>query len=115
MIRLNPAVHLLVVSAHAPIEAAEADAKSVFYQDLENAIQNVHNHYKKRNISLLNYLAVDANGKLGSVRSQAVGTVRVDSDNNTGLRLRCLLETFRLKAYNTMYDSICILSGSHAI
>ena len=90
-----------IISGHAPcVDDAEQDRRE-FWEQLTAMTERMKR--KWTNITLL--LGIDANARVGSVRSQYIGTARPDRENANGTSFRHFLEATHIYAYNTYVDA----------
>jgi hypothetical protein len=82
------------------VDDAEQDRRE-FWEQLTAMTERMKR--KWTNITLL--LGIDANARVGSVRSQYIGTARPDRENANGTSFRHFLEATHIYAYNTYVDA----------
>ena len=89
------------VVGHAPhLFAPQAD-KDMFWDSIGDTLQLVRTKFPTTAVFVL----IDANGRVGSVQSSAIGPREVDRENENGTLLRMLLEANSMKAANSFFDS----------
>ena len=97
-----PNQHVVIALVlHAPHMGIDAKDKDAFW---DTVWQTVHTLQAAHPYASLRILA-DANGRVGSVASTAVGRCQPEIENDGGLRMRLLCEQFDLAIYNTFYPA----------
>eukprot|EP00959_Pyramimonas_sp_CCMP1952_P241867 5055533-Pyramimonas_sp.AAC.1 len=90
-------VPLLAVAAHAPHSHTPAEQRQRFWSLLQESIIKWRNRFPSAYV----VLTIDANARVGSVKSSAFGQVEGVRENLNGSFLRTMLESQRMLAINT--------------
>lgn len=91
-------VHM--IAAHAPINPAATEQKDEFFWTHSMANSNLLSVDMAAVEDML-FLLIDTNGCVASVKNPAVGNTAREVEDDNGIILRNLLETYSLKAVNT--------------
>ena len=86
------------VSAHAPTEEAPQDDKNNFHDSLTSVLAKA----KAACPSVIQFLMIDANGRVGSVAAECFGEASADPETQKGTLLRSTLTAAGLIAVNTV-------------
>ena len=87
------------VSAHSPTEDAPQFEKDDFYDTLTSVLLRA----KASCPSLVQFLMIDANARVGSVQAECFGTASSDIESHNGMLLRSTLTATGLLAVNTVW------------
>ena len=92
-----------------PADASDSDEddKDVFWADLDRTL-----HAAERNGAGTTILCIDANARVGSVQSEAIGPAQPEPETDNGQRLRLLLDAHGLHACNTYAKAGSTWSGT---
>ena len=100
-LRLNNGAVLVLIVAHAPHSLADEATRGAFWDELASTSHGLKERYARASLRV----AVDANGRLGSVLSRHIGHEDVAHEDENGARLRLYLDEFDLAAVNTFWPS----------
>ena len=92
---------LIFVSAHAPHEGSPDCAKDDFWEDLRSHVAGLRAAYPQHEF----VVALDANARVQSSSSFAIGAFGGDRDSSNGTRFRVFLEASGLHAIDTQFDA----------
>ena len=84
-------------------------AKSSFYDTVWQTVRMLRGTYPTASLRIL----ADANGRVGSVPSSAVGAVCAEKENDGGQRFQLLCEHYGLAMYNTFFDAAPTWTSTH--
>ena len=101
-------LEVLLVSAHAPTEAAAEQDKSEFWSRVEGLLTSFQDPAKFR----LTFVGIDSNGKVGSTPSPSVGSAEPDVENANGFALRSIADASGVCLLNTYTDAGPTWTGS---
>ena len=99
VLRLKGGAVLAVFSGHAPIEATPTAEKAVFWEALWAELSSVTMRWLRVHL----FLGIDANARLGSVKSWVIGDSFPDEESENGQYLRLTLERCGIVAANTFH------------
>ena len=92
-----PVIKFVAVSAHAPTSFAPKHDIEVFWNELEAVMTK----FARPGWPII--MGIDANARVGSVCSSAIGSFDADEEDLSGTSLRCLAEKFDLVAPSTFH------------
>ena len=92
---------IAVIVYHAHHMGAEEGTKASLYEDMWRTLNEVRSKFPYASVRLL----TDANGRVGSVLSAAVGDMDKEKENDGGLRMRLMCEHFHLSLYNSFFKA----------
>ena len=86
---------------HAHHMGAKDAVKDSLYEDLWRTVGEIREKFPYASLRML----ADANGRVGSSLSAAVGDYEKEKENDGGLRIRTLCEHFHLSLYNSFFSA----------
>jgi len=91
---------VVYIVGHAPTEVAEDKIAAAFFDDLSKLVGEMMVKYEGAEVLVF----LDANGRIGSVASEFIGSCDADEESRNGTELRLLLEQRSLFAVNTFHS-----------
>ena len=98
---------VITIVFHSPIEHNDEEAETAWLL-LETEFDKVRSHFPDASVAVM----VDANGRVGSVTSEYLGSAAAKAENKNGERLRCFCEHAQVYATNTFCDAEYTWTGS---
>ena len=101
VVKLRNGANVVIVCGHAPQSGNLESVKDEFWAQLWDLCTQLKTSYPSAHF----VLPIDANGRVGSVQSESLGSCQPDKENDGGCRLRMFAESFHFRAANTWWNA----------